>query len=40
MMHGGIVKVIKPVGLSNSTGFCSTLLYDYIYEVICILIKW
>lgn len=29
MMHGGIVKVIKPVGLSNSTGFYRSIYGEY-----------
>ena len=28
MMHGGIVKVIKPVGLSNSTGLIKLLVIE------------
>lgn len=31
MMHGGIVKVIKPVGLSNLTGLIKLL----VIEILC-----
>ena len=36
MMHGGISKVIKPVGLSNSTGFLKIKMlcvYNFYLEV-------